>query len=109
MAKFISRKMKYVRTDGWRGYQQPIAAVAGANDTGMYSDSPCKSDVRKSEIEGYRKLLRAEKINSRIVWGKTSNVFCVKCFVCVADEDKNRAIEIAKKYQEETQLFYVVN
>ena len=27
-------KQEYVRIDGWRGYQRPVNAIAGANDTG---------------------------------------------------------------------------
>lgn len=98
----------YVSTDGWRGYQKPIAAVAAANDTGMYSDSPCPSNVRASEIEAYRKKLRKNNICSRVIVGTTSNVFCVKFFVCVADEDRAKALMIAKLHEAETRLFYSV-
>ena len=31
MKKYISTKTEYISTDGWRGYVQPINAVAGAN------------------------------------------------------------------------------
>jgi hypothetical protein len=45
MKKYISTKTEYISTDGWRGYVQPINAVAGANYTGTSSDSPYPSHV----------------------------------------------------------------
>ena len=55
---------KYVKTDGWRGYSQPEFAVAGANDTGMYEDSPCRSDVAEKELKSVISLLNAEGIKN---------------------------------------------
>ena len=43
----------YIRTDGWRGYEEPVYAVAGANNTGDYSDSPCPTDICMTELRVY--------------------------------------------------------
>lgn len=102
----ISTKMGYVRTDDWRGYEQPIYAVAGANDTGTWSDSPCNSNTRKKEISGFTKKLREAKIPYRLKWGRSSNVFCMKQFVIVSEADHQKAYEMAKRYVNETELFY---
>ena len=108
MSSYISRKTKYVSTDGWRGYSQPINAVGGANDTGEYSDSPCKSSVRLREIAGFRKLLRKENIKSTVMVCETSNIFCVHFYVLVHPNDRERALEIANEYYYECSLFYAV-
>lgn len=72
-----SRKMRYVRTDAWRGYEQPVYAVAGANDTGESSDSPCRSSVCKMELGMAQKALKEKGIPSRLFSGRSSNVFCM--------------------------------
>jgi len=101
-------KMKYVRIDGWRGYYEPVNAVGGCNDTGMYSDSPCPSDVAQAEINSFVKKLRKEKIKYRTTSGSSSNVFMGKRFVCVAEKDQPRAREIAENHRNETRLFYPI-
>ena len=103
---YISKKTRWVKSDGWRGYYEPINAVAGANNTGGWSDSPCPSHVCESEINGFRKLLRKEKIRSVISVCQTSNVFCVHVYVLVDPQDRERAKEIASDYQKDTRLFY---
>ena len=102
----ISTKMGYVRTDGWREYSQPIYAVAGANDTGTWSDSPCNSVVRKREITGFTKMLREAKIPYVLKWANSSNVFCMKQFVIVAESDHEKAYDMAEAYVKDTDLFY---
>lgn len=103
----ISTKMGYVRTDGWRGYSQPIHAVAGANDTGTYNDSPCPSHVREDEISRFTKKLKAEGIRYKTKWCQTSNVFCMHQYVIVSETDHARAYEIAKEHEKDnTRLFY---
>lgn len=106
--KTISTKTKWISTDGWRGYSQFINAVAGANDTGTFSDSPCPSGLRKQEIKEFCKRLKKEGISYRTAWAQTSNVFCVSQQVLVHPEDKERAIEIAIEHQKETRLFYAI-
>lgn len=102
----ISLKMGYVRTDGWRGYSQPIFSCGGANDTGNFEDSPCPSNVREREINGFTKKLRDAGIPYRLKWCDTSNVFCMHHYVVVAEKDHAAAYIIAKEHQENTRLFY---
>jgi len=102
----ISTKMTYIRTDGWRGYQQPINAVGGANDTGTYSDSPCPSGVRRLEIKNFTTKLRKNSIPYRTIWCTSSNIFCVSQFVIVSPEHRERGLELAKEHESDTRLFY---
>jgi hypothetical protein len=106
MTKYISTKSEWIRTDGWRGYLQPLNAVAGANNTGSWDDSPCPSHICESEIKEYRSILRQNKIRSRLKVCQTSNVFCVHVYVLVHPDDKERALELAKEHQHNTRLFY---
>lgn len=88
-------KQRYHRTDGWRGYSIPGRAVAGASDTGMWEDSPARSDLVKAELDRYRKeVLRANGIRSRIRHTQSSNVFMVKHWVVVSEEDFDRAAQL---------------
>lgn len=102
----ISTKKGYVKTGGWRGYSQPIFAVAGANDTGSWEDSPCPSDTREREIKGFTNLLKKDNILYKIVWCESSNVFCQHCYVVVSEQDHPAAYKIATEYKENTRLFY---
>jgi hypothetical protein len=104
----ISTKKTWVRTDGWRGYEQPIHAVCGANDTGSFSDSPCPSHVRKSEISLATKLLRQNHIPYKTTWCKSSNAFCIKQYVLVAPEHKQQALELIEPLVNETRLLYTI-
>ena len=99
-------KTKYVKIDGWRGYLEPINAIAGCNYTGMTEDSPCPSDVAEAEIKSFLQKLRKEKIKYRTTWGNSSNVFMHRKFVCVSPEDRLEAQAIAFDHQRETRLFY---
>lgn len=109
MKTINTTKTRYVRIDGWRGYYEPINAVGGCNDTGNYSDSPCPSDVARKEIKEFQAMLRKEKIRYRTVGGNTSNVFCNKIYVCVHEDDRERALELANEHRYgNTRLFYVV-
>lgn len=104
----ISTKKRYMATDGWRGYEEPINAVAGANDTGSYSDSPCPTDVRVKELATFKRELSKAGIKYKQVFTQTSNVFCVHVYVLVAPEDREKALEIAELCRPGTRLFYVV-
>ena len=53
--KINTTKTKYVRIDGWRGYAQPVNAIAGCNDTGNSEDSPCPSSLAQEEINSFVK------------------------------------------------------
>lgn len=107
---YISEKKVWIKTDGWRGYEQPVNAVGGANNTGMWSDSPCPTNVAKAEIEAFRKQLRREGIRSKLLGCVTSNVFCQHIYVLVHPENRERAFEIAKLHENNnTRLFYAVS
>jgi hypothetical protein len=106
MSNYISEKTKWVSTSGWRGYVEPINAVAGANNTGSWSDSPCPSNVCETEITGFRKLLRKNGIRSKLKVCATSNIFCTSVYVLVHPDNKEKAIEIAENYAPDTILFY---
>jgi len=47
MSNHISTKSRWVSTDGWRGYSEPINGIGGCNHTGSWSDSPCPTHVVK--------------------------------------------------------------
>lgn len=101
--------MGYVHTSGWRGYQMPLFAVAGANDTGEWSDSPCPTKVCIKELKAVKTILRKEKIPFKSTIGTTSNVFCIHRYIVCAEEDCERARELVKSYLKDnyTRLLYV--
>lgn len=103
----ISMKTKYVHTSGWRGYGSFENSVAGANDTGTWSDSPCPTPVRKREIGMAKTALRKAGIRHRTAWAQTSNCFSVGQHVLVAPEDRAAAIELLKPLQSQTDLLWV--
>lgn len=107
--KTISTRKKWVSTDGWRGYEQPVNAVCGANDTGTFSDSPCPSHIRRQEVLKATKVLRANGIRCKTLWCRSSNVFCIKQYVLVAPEDRETALELIEPLITGTQLLYTVN
>lgn len=95
-------KRRYNKIDGWRGYWTPALAVAGASDTGTYSDSPCPSYEVVRELNRLRKeLLRPAGIKSRIRWGNTSNLFCAKRWLVVSRTDFAKAAALVAEWLEE--------
>ena len=93
----FTKKMKYVSTDGWRGFYQPECAVFGTTDTGTWSDSPCPSDEAEKEIKYVSSLLRKNGFHVRSMYGKTSNVFAMKRYVIVPEDELTRAKAFAEK------------
>lgn len=85
---------RYHRIDGWRGYYVPELAVVGASDTGMYEDSPCKSDDAESEIRLFKDILSKNGIRSTVSYGTSSNVFCTKHWLKVGRKDFDKAAKI---------------
>jgi hypothetical protein len=110
MSNHISTKSKYVRIDGWRGYSEPINAIGGCNDTGTWEDSPCPSHVRKSELDGFKKILKQNKIRFKQLVTQSSNVFCQHVYVLVHPIDRERGLELSEDYskREGIRLFYSV-
>ena len=103
----ISVKKQWISTDAWRGYEQPINAVCGANDTGTWSDSPCPSNVRETELNKAKKVLRQNKIHFKQIWCRSSNVFCIHVYLCTHPENLQKAKELIKPLEQETRLLYV--
>lgn len=105
----ISKRVKYVHTDGWRGYEEPINAVCGANNTGSWSDSPCPESVCLSELDQAKKVLIKNGIPYQLQWCNTSNVFCIHGYLVVPARRKKRAKELIKPLIENTRLLYLCN
>ena len=100
-----SKKKKWVSTDAWRGYEEPVYAIAGVNDTGMWSDSPSPSNVTGGELKQFQKELKQLGIPTRKVTGKTSNVFAGNQYLIAPVElfptakSKVKSILQKKKYR----------
>lgn len=94
--------------DGMRGYEEPTYAVCGANDTGMWDDSPCRSDVAEAELTEAKKVLKKSGIATKLMTCESSNVFCVHHYLIVMPKDKQNAEAIIKQHLEDnyTQLLY---
>jgi hypothetical protein len=106
--KTISVKTKWVATDGWRGYVEPINAIGGCNHTGSWSDSPCPTHIVKKEIDGFKSILRKNKIRFKQLVTQSSNVFCQHVYILVHPDDKIRGLELSQEYQNQSgiRLFY---
>lgn len=102
---------KWVNTGGYRGYEQPTYAVVGASDTGMWSDSPCRSDVSEKEINDIINELKKHGIKSKAVMTNSSNVFMMKRFVIVTPKNHAKALGIVSDYlnNNDTRLAYIVD
>ena len=103
----ITLKTKYVKIDGWRGRQEPINMVCGANDTGMWSDSPCKTTDCLAEIKMATDILRKNNIKYKTTMLGTSNVFCQARYVVVSENNVERAKELIRHLVKETRLLYI--
>ena len=89
-------KKRYHRIDAWRGHMIPSCALVGASDTGTCSDSPCRTEDAIAEITRFRlEVLRPLRIQSRMRFGATSNVFCAKRWLVVSPADFSLAAEAA--------------
>jgi hypothetical protein len=109
----ISTKTKVTsKGDAWgRGsVTQPIYAVAGANDTGTWEDSPNPSYEVNEELKDLQKHLEENGIKSKIVASRSSNVFMVRRWI-VPETDKFKeakklADEYLKKKESSTKYIY---
>jgi hypothetical protein len=110
VGKLFDISTTYVRIDGWRGYEQPMYAVCGANDTGMFDDSPCPSNVAKSELEMAKSVLKRHKIPTKLITSQTSNVFCVHHYLIVPPVYHNQAKDLVGEHidNDVTRLIYAV-
>jgi hypothetical protein len=111
MSKYIGEKTKWVRTDGWRGYVQPVNSIGCCNHTGSWSDSPCPTDVVEREINGFKSILKKNGIRHKTLVTRSSNVFMVKVHILVHPEDRDKGITLSREYQdrEGIRLFYSVD
>lgn len=73
----------YHKIDGWRGYSFPCFAVAGASNTGNWSDSPARPETVESEFAELSSILKKSGIQTYTAWTETSNVFCIKNWLCI--------------------------
>jgi hypothetical protein len=109
----FNTKTRYIRQDGWRGYEEPTYAVCGANDTGTYSDSPCPSDVCTKELAGAASTFKFNKIPYKHIALPTSNVFCIHRYIIVPPSHIKKArklfAEYYKKHKDSTRLLYAVD
>ena len=100
MVKF-SKKKKWVSTDAWRGYEQPLYAIAGVNDTGNWSDSPYPSNKTNSELKKFRAKLKKMGVPTRKVTGRTSNVFAGNQYLIAPiegfEDSKTKVKKLLKK------------
>lgn len=93
---------RYHRIDGWRGYYAPALAVAGASDTGTWSDSPCPTPEVKRELRRLSDHLRKNGVPVRTRYGTSSNVFCGKRWLTVVNRsDFPRAAQLALDWIEQ--------
>lgn len=107
---FFNEAKRYVRTDGWRGYEEPVYAVAGANDTGDYDDSPCRTEVAQKELQDVQAILQKSGIKTKQVVCETSNVFCIHRYLIAKMSEIERAREIVQDFlaDNRTELLYAV-
>lgn len=110
----ISRKTKITaKGDSWgRGsVVQPIYAVAGANDTGIWEDSPNNSYKVNDELTDLQKYLKQKGINSKIVNTQSSNAFMMKRWIVPETDKFEEAKKLADEYLKEkkSQTKYIYN
>lgn len=99
----------WVATDGWRGYEEPAYAVCGANDTGMWSDSPCPTTTCKAELGLAEQRLKEAGVKYKHASGQSSNVFCLHRYLIVKPKDMERATELVAPLIQDTRLMYLCN
>jgi hypothetical protein len=98
--------------DAWGRGQiiQPIYAVAGANDTGTWEDSPCPSYQVDKELKDFQTHLREKGISSMIKSTESSNVFMIRRWIIVEPKKLAEAKKIANQYlkkkEEKTKYIY---
>jgi hypothetical protein len=102
----ISQKLMITKKDGWYYRLEPIYAICGVNDTGSDFDSPCPSELASKELDLVKKILRKNKIRYITKSVPTMNIFCIKRFIIVSEEDKYKALRLIDHLRSETRLLY---
>lgn len=80
---------------------QPIYAVAGANDTGNWEDSPAPSYEVNDELKALQKHLKGKGIKSVIKPTRSSNVFMARRWIIPEQDKFEEAKKLAKEYLKE--------
>jgi len=97
-------------SDAWIGQDEPVYAVVGANDTGTWSDSPCRTEVCDKELEDIRQMLLKHGIPTKEKACQTSNLFCISRYLIPQLKNVEKARKIVADYllTNETRLLYIV-
>lgn len=104
--KYRPRPRVY-RMDAWRAWPVPPRAIVGVDDTGMWSDSPCKSTDAQEEIARFRRdVLRPAGIRSTVKTGHTANVFCAVHWILVPAADFDSAVRLVKEHRDTIRFNY---
>jgi hypothetical protein len=100
----------WVAYNAWRGANVPTFAVAGANDTGTWDDSPCPTPVASKELSELASYLQSRGVPTKEMVCEGSNVFCAHRYLITYPRDTEYARDIVEFYLEknETQLLYLV-
>lgn len=100
--------IEWIDTGGYRGYDKPIYSVCGANDTGTWADSPCRTEVATRELGAVSEDLERFAIPHREMQTHSSNVFCTHRYLIVPPAFLERAKDIVKQHIESntTELLY---
>lgn len=107
MARF-SKAKKWVSTGGWGGYEQPKYAIAGASDTGSWSDSPAPSGKVLAELKDFANFLRKSwGFHVAMVTTRSSNLFMVKRWLIVPPEEYEGAKRIVQQTLEKYPREYI--
>jgi len=107
--KFSNRTKVTEKGDAWgRGrIEQPIYAVAGANDTGTWEDSPNNSYKVNDELTGLQKHLKQNKIKSKIINQQSSNAFMQRRWLIVETDKYSEAKKLTDEYMKDKKTQYL--
>jgi len=107
--KFSKRTKVTEKGDDWgRGrIEQPIYAVAGANDTGTWEDSPNNSYKVNDELKDLQSYLTKNGVKSKIENQESSNVFMQRRWLIVETGKYEEAKNLTDKYMKEKKTQYL--
>ena len=104
------KKTKWIKTDDWRGYKQPITAIVGASDTGTWSDSPSPTPDVNREMEMIKKELAQAGVPTREVVSQSSNAFMGKRWLITPKKyylaGKKKSAQLLKKLEKQTSFIH---
>lgn len=108
--KTFIESTSWVARNAWRGANVPTYAVAGANDTGTWDDSPCPTPVATKELSDVANMLSAKGIPTKEMVCEGSNVFCAHRYLITYPRDAEYARVLVDAYlqKNETELLYLV-